>query len=172
MIKQIISVGILFLLAYGNAFAEFEVYTIDNKFEAAFPAKPQFHGELGQGYKKHRGYNYIDEDNAIAYTAIYQVGENSVKKSNVLKLLRIYIEGLALAAGGSIKSYSNQNINGNSSAIFHMEYKLQGHATRKYAVISYKDGHLYQWSVKDFPPISSLSAENIFNAHFGKFLVK
>lgn len=172
MIKQIISAGILFLLAYGNAFAEFKAYTIDNKFEAAFPAKPQFHGELGQGEAKHRGYNYVDEDNAIVYTAIYQVGENSVKKSNELKLLRVYIEGLVLTAGGSMKSYSNQNINGNSSAVFHMKYKSLGYPTRKYAVVSYKDGRFYQWSVKDFPSISSLNAEDIFNAHFGKFLVK
>ena len=172
MIKQIISVGVLFLLLSGNAFAEFAVYTIDNKFEAVFPANPQFAGELGEGKQKHRGYNYADESNLIVYTATYQVGETHFKKSDVSEALSNYVKGQALVVGGSVQSYRKKNIDENSSAVFYVKFQYQGMPVRKYGVVSYKNGHFYQWAVQDFSYMSKLDAQNIFGTYLGNFTVK
>ena len=138
MIKRLISVSVLFLVFSSNAFAEFSIYTIDKKFEAVFPANPQFTGELGEGIQKHRSYNYTDESNLIVYTATYQVGKTRFKKSDVSEALSNYVKGQALVVGGSVKSYSNKNIDGNNSAIFHIKFQYQGVPVRKYGVVSYK----------------------------------
>lgn len=172
MIKRVLSAGVIFLLISNNVFAELSIYTIDDKFEAIFPGNPQFAGELGEGNQKHRGYNYTDEDNLIVYTATYQVGETRYKRSDVSAALRNYVKGQALVVGGSVKTYSNKIINGNNSAVYFVKYQTQGVPVRKYGVVSYKGGHFYQWTVQDFPSISSLDGENIFNRHLVNFLVK
>lgn len=87
MIKKIVFAGLLALLFYSNAFAEFSIYTIDGKFEAVFPAKPQFTGELGEGKQKHRSYNYTDENSLIVYTATYQVGRAVFANKDIPKAL-------------------------------------------------------------------------------------
>ena len=171
MIKQTTSVSILFFLLSGNAFAEFSVYTIDNKFEAAFPAVPELTGETGEGKNKHRSYNYTDEKNLIIYTATYQVGKLVFKKSDISEALNYYVKGQAISVGGSVESYSNKNINGNDSAIFYVKLQYHGMPVRKYGVVSYKDGHFYQWAVQDIPTISSLNAKNIFNTYLDNFSV-
>ncbi len=172
MIKKVISAVVLLLLLSGNVFAELTIYTIDNKFEAVFPGNPQLAGEIGEGKQEHRSYNYTDEDSLIVYTATYQVGETRYKLSDVSAALSNYVKGQALVVGGSVKTYSNKMINGNNSAVFFVKYQYQGLPVRKFGVVSYKDGHFYQWAVQDFPSISSLDGESIFNRHLVNFLVK
>lgn len=171
MIKQIINI-ILFFLISGNVFAEFKIYTVDKKLEAVFPSNPQLTGSRGEGVQEHRSYNYVDEDNLIFYTATYQVGMAHFKKDEVKEALSDYVKGQTLAIIGSIKSYRNKNINGNSSAIYHIDYSLEGVPVRKYGIVSYKDGRFYNWAVQDFPSISKIHAKDIFNEYFSDFSVK
>lgn len=172
MIKQVVRAGILFFLLSSNAFAEFAIYTIDNEFEAVFPANPQFAGELGEGKQKHRSYNFTDEGNLVVYTATYQVGETRFKKSDVSAALSNYVKGQALVVGGNVEAYSNKTIKGNDSAVFFVKFQYQGVPVRKYGVVSYKDGHFYQWAVQDFPSMSALDGKSIFNRYLQNFSVK
>lgn len=172
MIKKIACVGIFTLLFYGNAFAEFFIYTIDGKFDAVFPAKPQFTGEIGEGDQKHRSYNYTDENSLIVYTATYQVGRAVYAKKDIPEALSNYVKGQALVVGGGVDTYTPKVINGNSSATFVVKYQYQGVPVKKYGVVSYKDGHFYQWAVQDFPSMSKLSGENIFRSYLVNFVVK
>ena len=145
---------------------------IDNKFDAAFPSNPQFAGDLGNGEQKHRSYNYTDESNLIIYTATYQAGETHFKKSDISAALNNYVKGQALVAGGNVESYSKRNIDGNDSAVFYVKYQYQGVPVRKYGVVTFKNGHFYQWAVQDFPSMSNLNAENIFNTYIKDFTIK
>ena len=171
MIKRIISVGI-FLLLSGNAFAEFTVYTIDKKLEAVFPAKPQFTGELGKGKQKSRSYNHTDENNIIVYNATYQVGTVYFNENEVIDALRYYVQGQVQSVNGKLISKQNKIIGGNKSVIFSISFQFQGVSGRKYSVVSYKNGHFYQWSVQDLPGHSKLAAKKIFNTYVGNFSVK
>jgi len=166
------SAGLLALFLCGNALAEFAIYTIDEEFEAVFPAKPQFIGEFGKGKLKYRSYNYTDEEGLIVYTATYQVGKNVVPKGGISEALSNYVNGQALVVDGSIEAYEKKVINGNDSATFIVGYQYQGVPIRKYGVVSYKGGHYYQWAVQDFPSMSKLSGENIFRRYLAYFVVK
>lgn len=172
MVKQFVRAGILFFLLSSNVFAEFAIYSIDDKFEAVFPANPQFAGELGEGKQKHRSYNYTDEGNLVVYTATYQVDKTRFKNSDVSAALSSYVKGQALVVGGSVESFSNKTIKGNSSAVFVVKFQHQGVSVRKYGVVSYKDGHFYQWAVQDFPSMSALDGKSIFDRYLANFSVK
>jgi hypothetical protein len=172
MIKQIISACVLFLLLSGNTFAKFAVYTIDKKIAAVFPANPQFAGEIGEGKHKYRSYTYTDESNLIIYSATYQVGKTRFKKSDVPEALSNYVKGHALLVDGSVKAYTNKNVDGNNSAVFYVEFQYQGVPVRKFGVVSYKNGHFYHWTVQDIPLMSKLNAQNIFNTYLRDFSVK
>ena len=172
MIRNVISSGVLSFLLCGNVFAEFSIYTIDQRFEAVFPATPQFTGEVGEGEQKHKSYNYTDEGNLIIYTATYQVGRKIFSERDISNALSNYVKGQALVVGGSVETYSNKIINGNDSAVFIVTYQLRGVPVRKYGVVSYKSGYFYQWAVQEFPRMSTLSGENIFKRYLAYFSVR
>lgn len=167
-------VGLVYLLVLlcGNAYAEFAIYTIDNQYKAAFPGSPQFTGELGSGDQKHRSYGYADEGNLIVYTATYQVGKLHYSKKDLPEAMRTYVNGLSLAVKGIVTYNRKQVIDGNDSAVFSIKYELQGVPVRKYGVVSYKNGQLFQWAVQDFASRSALSAEQIFNKYLVNFSIK
>lgn len=172
MIRRAINIGALFCLLSCNSIADFAIYTIDNQFEVALPAPPRLVGELGEGKQKHKSYDYTDERNMVVYTATYQVGITRFRPADIPVALSNYVKGQALSVAGIVTSYSNMTINNNESAVFLVTYQHKGMTVRKYGVVSYKDGHFYQWTVQDSPSISSLEAKTIFNEYIGKFLVK
>ena len=73
---------------------------------------------------------------------------------------------------GALTSYRNQLVDGNDAAVFSMKYELNGVPIRKYSVVAYKNGQLFQWAVADFPSQSLLSAEEIFNKYLANFSTK
>jgi hypothetical protein len=171
MFKNTIIAGIGLLMLCGSAFAEFSIYTIDNYFKAVFPGSPQNNGELGTGAQKHRSYSYTDESNLVVYTATYQLGKITFDTSSVSSALRNYVNGQASVIGGHVASYNNRAIQGNKSAIFLINFQFQGMSVRKHGVVSYKDGHFYQWAVQDFPGKSGMDGENIFTSYLDYFTV-
>ena len=161
---------ILYLLS-GVVLAELEIYSVDGKFEAAFPSNPEFNGETGKGKERFRSYSYTDENNLVVYTAIYQVDESRFKKGDVPKALRNFVEGQALIVGGHVKSYSANNRVGPNSAVFHVKYEYQGMPVRKYGVVAYRGNRFYQWTVQDFPSMSRIDGRDIFETYVGRFAV-
>lgn len=172
MVKRIASVGLLVVFFCGKAFAEFAIYTIDDRYEAVFPASPRFGGELGEGAGKHRSYNYTDESNLIVYTATYQVGKTVFAKEDQAEAISNYVKGQAWSVGGNVDSYSLQRINGRDAAVFLISFSYQGVPVRKHGVVSYKGGHFYQWAVQDIPAVSGLDGETVFQRYLPHFRVK
>ena len=169
MFKDTIIAGIGLLMLCGNAFAEFSIYTIDNRLRRVFPGNPQNNGELGTGAQKHRSYSYTDESNLVVYTATYQIGKTTFDASIVSSALRNYVNGQASVIGGHVASYSSRIIQGSKSATFLINFEFQGMSVRKYGVVSYRDGHFYQWAVQDFPGKSGMDAESIFVSYLEYF---
>ncbi len=155
-----------------TAVAEFRLYTIDNKFDVALPASPVLTGESGSGKNRYKSYNYTDENNIIIYNATYQVGTEHFNKNEVNDALGYYVQGQMQSVNGRLISKQYKTIDGNKSVTFSISFQLQGVSSRKYSVVSYKNGHFYQWSVQDLPEYSKLTAKNIFNTYVDNFSVK
>ncbi|MCF6192857.1 MAG: hypothetical protein L3J46_00800 [Kangiellaceae bacterium] len=171
MFKQLIIAGCVLVLFSDQLLAEMKAYTIDNKYKAAFPAKPQYAGEMGSGQRKHKSYNYTDEETWVMYAATYHVGEALFSDEQIPDALDNYVKGQAVAVRGVVKSNSIRQVNENSSAIFFIEYQYQEVTIRKFGIVSYKSGHFYQWTVQDFPSLSKGNAKNIFRAHLKQFKI-
>lgn len=161
----------LLILLCGDAEAQFAIYTIDNQYKTVFPASPQFAGETGSGEQKYRSYNYTDQGNGVVYTATYQVGKTHFNRKDVPAAIRSYVDAYAKVGGGKLTSYRNQLVGSNDSAVFSMQYQLNGVPVRKYSVVAYKNGQFFQWAVADFASRSSLSAEQIFNQYLANFSI-
>jgi hypothetical protein len=164
-----ISVLILFLILVGKSFAGFSLYTIDNKFKAVFPAEPKLRGEFKIGNNATlTSYQYMDEDNAIFYSATY-MGKIFIDNKNIENHLRFAVQGQIASIKGSLESYNIRNINGNKTAIYSIKYKIANIPVRQYGASFYKDDYIYSWKVQDYTPESTLDAKNIFNTYLGNF---
>ncbi|SIS82564.1 hypothetical protein [Neptunomonas antarctica] len=171
MLKKIWFIGIILAIASSVCHAEYKAYDIDGKYRAVFGGVPIYEAELGAGSGKHRSYSYTDENSLIIYTATYQIGKTNFTNATLAKAIKNYVHGQSLAVGGSVLSYMQKTINGNQSAIFEIQYKMQGVIINKYAVVSYKNGHFYQWAIQELPVHSKLDGNHIFNTHLKSFLV-
>ncbi len=170
--KQLITVSFILIICPGQLGAEIRTYSIENKYEAAFPAPPKYSGEMGKKEKKHRSYSYTDEANLIIYTATFQVGKFDFDSSSIQGALSQYAKGQAQVVKGKLSSYESKKRGDNFSATFMVKYQYQGVAVRKYSVVSYSNRSFYQWSVQDFPLISILDAQKIFKKHIKEFVIK
>jgi hypothetical protein len=162
----------LSVLWLGSAFAEVSIYDIDNKVEAAFPHMPQLTGELGEGQQKYRSYSFTDEKNLIVFTVTYQVGKLYYKKGDIIAALKSHVDGQAISVGGNVVDFLIKTINNEKSSIYVVKYKYQGLPVVKHGVVTYKNGSFYQWTVQEFPSISTLSGKEIFQQYLSSFLVK
>jgi hypothetical protein len=152
--------------------ADVSVYTVEGNIQAAFPGKPQYVGELGQGRQRHRSYQIADGKNVLAYAVTYQVGRTKFKQKDVADALRQYIKGQSLVVSGKIESFVPVRIQENEGAHFVIAYTLNGASVRKYGAVMYRDGQFFQWTVQDFPGISRQSGAHIFQAYVKHFSIK
>lgn len=171
MIQRLLAIaaGSLFLCSF--AFAQSGSFSIDDEYSAYFPEKPKFQAELGQGAARHRSYGHTDEVNLIVYTATYQAGKTEFSENEIPGELKLYTKGQAMAVGGQIQSYEARSMNGNESATVVIWYEVNGVDIRKFSVLSYQDGHFFQWTVQDFPTLSKLDGKTLFDKHLHHFYV-
>ncbi len=172
MTKRFLFIFLLVFLFSSNSYAEFLVYSIEDKFSAAFPGKPQFTGEIGQGKNRLRSYNFTDEENFLVYAATYQVGKSRYRKEDIPEAIRYYIKGSALVLGGEVISQRMTKLEGFHGAYFTIQYHVKGITAKKYGVVVYKHGHFYQWTIQEILTLSKQDAENIFNTYVKYFSVK
>lgn len=151
-----------------NSGAEPSIYTIEGKFEAVFPGQPEFSGEI----MRLRQYSYLDQSNTIMYTAFYQVVESMVKKDVIDSFIQGVINGKALAMNGTVSYQDIGTLGSDYGGKFTINYKYQGAPVRNFGAVIYRDGHVYQWSVTDFPSISAINGQNVFNSYVKYFRVK
>ncbi len=170
MKKIVIVLGLLFISVSATA-AEIEAFSIEGKYRAAFPEAPNFSAGMGTGNSLHRSYEYTDEENLVIYTATFQVGTVEFKERDLPKALADHVSGQALSVNGKVGSIDIKIVNENLSAVFSITYAYKGVTIRKFGIVSYNGGHFYQWAVQDFPSLSHLSAEEIFNKHINLFSI-
>ena len=155
-----------------NLSAEPSIYTIEGKFEAVIPGQPEFSGEMGEGKLRQKQYSYLDQTNTIMYTAYYQVDKSTVSKDVIGSYIQGVINGTALAMNGTVSYQDIGTLGSDYGGKFTINYKYHGSPVRHYGAVIYRDGHTYQWSVTDFPSISAIDGQNIFNNYVKYFRVK
>lgn len=163
---------LLLLLFTLNSSAEPTIYTIEGKFEAVFPGQPEFSGEMGEGKLRQKQYSYLDQTNTIMYTAYYQVDNSTVSMDVIGSYIKGVIKGKALAMNGTVLHQDIGKLGSDYGGYFTINYKYKGATARNNGAVIYHDGHVYQWSVTDFPSISTIDGQNIFNNYVKYFRVK
>jgi len=149
---------VIFIIAYATFCGAWQLptYLIEDRFNAPFNKKPSFTGELGE--QRARGYNSMDEDRTLVYSAVYLNKRTDFKSSVVKEALSYWIKGQALAVGGRILNQNNYG----SYADYVLQYYLNGFTVNKYARVIYKNGHFYQWSIQETVGISTVKAKKLF----------
>ena len=157
-----------------NSHAEPSIYTIEGKFEAVFPSQPEFSGEIGEGKLRQRQYSSTDELNTIIYMAYYQVVKNTIAKDVIGSYIKGIIKGKALALNGTVSYQDIGTLGSDYSGKFTINYKYQGVQVIDHGEVIYRDGHVYQWSVTDFPAtrIRTIDGLSVFNYYVKYFKVK
>jgi len=163
----IISIILLSLIITPNiSKADYKLYSIDNVYNAPFPAQPTFVGEIGKGKGKHRSYQYQDESNIIAYSATYQVNADSFKTKDIHKIINKYIEGVVIGSGGKLITTQPADFNNYKCIKYVSENNFNGVIAKKYGIVIFKNDRFHMWSVADFQNNSKESAEKIFNFYY------
>jgi len=153
---------------------ELSVYSFQNKFEAAFPIRPQLNVQARFEDINYRGATYTDEENILFYAAGYSNRRYSAKltESSIPVAIDAFINGQARSIGGRIVNKDIGMIGGERGAYFTIRYEVQGNTLMKYAAVIFHGGQFFQWSVQDAPLMSTRSALDIFNRHVKYFRVK
>ena len=171
MLKRL-CLAFVFCLLSSVASAEWALYLIDGAFYVPFPAKPEFLGEALPEGQKIRAYGYADEDAVLVYSAMHGgIIVSSHKQQSISKALREFAEGQALVVNGKVSSFTDVQHNGHPSARYIIDYQLQGVSVRKYGILSFVDGRVYQWVVQGFPGHSNPRADTVFDAHYRDLFV-
>lgn len=159
--------SMILLLVFATPAAAYSTHTIGGLFDAVFPDKPSFTGEAGPGKAKTRGYAATDEKNIIFFSATYQVNKNHLRKSEVARELRKFVN--AQNGIGKVTSFRYQKIKGYEGAIFSLDVPYQGEIIRKFSIVCYKDGRFLSWSVQEIVNFSKLSAKYLFDKYLVRF---
>ena len=137
-----------------------------------FPSAPRLIGELAGTLS----YGYGDENNLISYNCTFTKEPieslNDITVSQTPKILKIAAKSQAKSINGRLTSFKITRKNEEKFGIFTITYIIDQQQGRKFAIIQFKHSRFFHWAVQDFPGLSKLDAQSIFNRYSGEFLVE
>ena len=142
---------------------EKKVYVIENKFEAFFPGEPKYIKTVETDLMKTIYYTYEDEDNLIAYRADY-VELKQARGTNGRDFLISFSEGLVDNFSGKFLKRDFRERNGYDEVIYTIEYQRDENIAHVNGVTILGGNSLYVWEVIDYPELSYLHGDAIFEA--------
>ena len=146
---------------------EKNVYTIEDYFEAYFPAEPTLHKRGEDDFQAFVIYNYYDEYEYISYVALYSILKKTPEDNKNFLYSLIY--GMADKWNGDILKYELIEHEGNDEILYVTESERGYQLVYEFGVAAIKNNILYQWVVEEIDDMSK--ADKIFGEKVKYFKV-
>lgn len=161
---------LLFIISFSTmhvfAEADTKVFSIDGKFEAFFPQKPEYITTIGAGKLAHKLYRSDDEKSGITYTAVNHLGTYRYREADIPLALTNLAKGQAIGAKGTFVDSKVQKIGDHQGIVFTIKCELYGEVFYKSSAAIYDGQHFYIWSASAIKKKDSESALKSGLSHF------
>jgi len=148
-----------------------KVFDLDGVLEAVFFDKPQVTGEITIAGNTIRGFNSVDYDNVIIYTATYQKNSSVYKGVPLDEVVSLHIDAEAEAIAGTITRKNVEILGDHARGEYVIEFTTQGVTGRKYCLLEYKKGRFFSWTVQEIPGTSKLNGKTVFDTYAKDFRI-
>ena len=161
-----IFISLSLILCCGHAYAEVKPYSLDGVIEAPFPVKPTPLGEINMGEAVFTGFNLVDNDQKLIYTAMYTEGNRintNDQRSELKWFMKLYVQ--SVGTGGRVVSENIKEIDGGFSDDYVYKTIYKGIPVTAYGKVILKGGHYYGWNVKELAGYSDGKAKAIYSEY-------
>jgi hypothetical protein len=148
-----------------------DVYKVQNLFNAYFPSKPEYLGQMGNGTNSTIAYRCVNETSLLSYTLLFTPNRRKIPENEIFVNLAAYAKGSILGVqDGSISPIKQHYIKSIPSVLYTSSYSSSGVRINKFAVTSFVDGRYVTWSVQEYVGASTQDAKTSFEKHLKSFL--